>query len=134
MNVFTAAVTCYYFMLSTLATVGYGDYAPQSPGEKVISIIIMVIGVAFFSYIINNFNNIMKNYHIKLGYIDKIPELEEWMLSLSIFIIFLCINLLFIFYLIDKKKDRAMESQLVKSIYDHYNYFYGRYKLLTLSK
>jgi len=44
---------------------------------------IMVTGIAFFSYIINNFNSIMKNYYTKLGYINKTPELEEWMLSLS---------------------------------------------------
>jgi len=25
----------------------------------------------------------MKNYYTKLGYINKTPELEEWMLSLS---------------------------------------------------
>lgn len=43
----------------------------------------MVLGVAFFSYIINNFNDIMKNYSKKLGYIDKTPEVEEWLLSLS---------------------------------------------------
>jgi len=37
--------------MTTLATVGYGDFSPQTNYEKIIGIIIMILGIAFFSYI-----------------------------------------------------------------------------------
>lgn len=93
-NVLDSSIISYYFLLSTLATVGYGDYVPQTSRERLIAMIIMVTGIAFFSYVINNFNNIMKNYYTKLGHVNKIPELEEWMLSLSTFYFFKSLYLL----------------------------------------
>ena len=44
-------VMCCYFALTTLATVGYGDLTPQSNIEKVFGILIMILGIALFSYI-----------------------------------------------------------------------------------
>ena len=52
-------MTCFYFTISTLATVGYGDYTPKNSNERIVVIILMVAGVAFFSYIMNHFNNII---------------------------------------------------------------------------
>lgn len=44
-----------YFALTTLSTVGYGDYVPISSLEMISTVIVMLGGVAFFSYIMNNF-------------------------------------------------------------------------------
>lgn len=54
-------VSC-YFALTTLSTVGYGDYYPISNGERIYSILIMLAGVAFFSYIMGSFIAIISNY------------------------------------------------------------------------
>jgi potassium voltage-gated channel Eag-related subfamily H protein 8 len=43
----------------------------------------MTGGIAFFSYIISNFNEVLTNFHKKMGYIDKTQEVEEWILQLS---------------------------------------------------
>ena len=46
---------CCYFALTTLSTVGYGDLSPQSNVEKIVGIIIMILGIALFSYIMGKF-------------------------------------------------------------------------------
>jgi len=55
-------VLCCYFALTTLSTVGYGDLVPKNNAEKIIGIIIMILGIAFFSYIMGNFNDVLVNY------------------------------------------------------------------------
>ena len=54
--------TSCYFALTTLATVGYGDYYPISWIEQIVAVIVMLLGVAFFSYIIGNFIEIISSY------------------------------------------------------------------------
>jgi voltage-gated potassium channel len=43
-----------YFAFTSLSTVGFGDYYPVSDLERLISSIILLIGVAMFSYILGN--------------------------------------------------------------------------------
>jgi len=74
---------CCYFLLTTLATVGYGDYFAVNQIEKIVCIIIMVMGIAFFSYIMSNFVDILVNYDIKMGNIDRSSDLQIWLTSLS---------------------------------------------------
>ena len=47
-------ISC-YFIFTTLATVGFGDYTPKSDIERTIMILILLIGVATFSYIMGQF-------------------------------------------------------------------------------
>ena len=54
-------ISCYY-TLTTLATVGYGDYYPISDMERLIAVFLMLCGVAFFSYIMGSFIEIIANY------------------------------------------------------------------------
>jgi hypothetical protein len=77
-------VSC-YFALTTLSTVGYGDYYPISNLERIIAIFIMLCGVAFFSYIMGSFIAIISNYDQKMGVIDKGTELHNWMTLLTRF-------------------------------------------------
>ena len=41
----------FYFVIVTLATVGYGDVTPHTYAEKLISIILIVVGIFVFSTI-----------------------------------------------------------------------------------
>jgi len=77
-------VSCYY-ALTTLSTVGYGDYYPVSNIERIIAVIIMLGGVAFFSYIMGNFIEIISNYEKKMGVVDKSSELHTWLMNLTRF-------------------------------------------------
>jgi len=77
-------VSC-YFALSTLSTVGYGDYYPISNMERIVAIFIMLCGVAFFSYIMGSFIEIISNYEQKMGVVDKSMDLRNWMTLLTRF-------------------------------------------------
>ena len=53
-------VTSAYFAITTLSTVGYGDMYPISEMEKVVVVLVMLSGVAFFSYIMGNFISVIE--------------------------------------------------------------------------
>jgi hypothetical protein len=46
-----------YFILTTISTVGYGDYLPKNPSEYALLGIIMLLGVGVFAYIMGSFNS-----------------------------------------------------------------------------
>lgn len=77
-------VSC-YFALTTLSTVGYGDFYPVSNSERIICVIIMLGGVAFFSYIMGNFIEIISNYEKTMGGVDKTSDLHNWITLLTRF-------------------------------------------------
>ena len=62
-------ISCYY-ALTTLSTVGYGDFYPISNNERIFAVIIMLVGVMFFSYIMGNFIEIISTYEKKMGNVD----------------------------------------------------------------
>ena len=78
-------VVCSYFALTMLSTVGYGDYYPISNLEKQSAVVIMLCGVAFFSFIMGSFIEIISNYDKKMGSPDKMPDLNIWLISLQRF-------------------------------------------------
>lgn len=53
--------------------------------EKVLGIFLMILGIAFFSYIMQNFNEVLINYDKKMGFVDYGSELQVWLNSLSKF-------------------------------------------------
>ena len=44
-----------YFMLTTISTVGYGDYYPTSIGEKFLGIVFQIIGVTIIASVQSTF-------------------------------------------------------------------------------
>lgn len=71
--------------MTTLSTVGYGDYFPISNLERIMAVLVMLIGVAFFSYILGSFIEIISNYEKKMGVIDKGADLHNWFTFLTRF-------------------------------------------------
>jgi hypothetical protein len=53
MTMWEQLIICTYFMLSTLSTVGYGDFYPSSMSEKLFGILIQFGGVTIFSIVMN---------------------------------------------------------------------------------
>lgn len=49
-----------YFSMTTVAKIGYGDYYPQSDVEKIMTIMILFISMVFFSYVLEQFINILQ--------------------------------------------------------------------------
>lgn len=69
--IFDRMIICVYFVLTTLSTVGYGEMFPLSNTEKIFGISLMILGIAFFSYIMGNFNDVIVNYDKKMGIVDR---------------------------------------------------------------
>ena len=59
MSVTDRLVRSMYFMMTTLSTVGYGDYYPISSSEKIIGSLIQVMGVTLFAVVMNAFIEIV---------------------------------------------------------------------------
>ena len=72
-----------YFTLTTLSTVGYGDYLPVSDAEKLLCVAMMLGGVALFSYIMGDFIDLAANYNHTFGSPDKGDELAMWLVGLQ---------------------------------------------------
>jgi hypothetical protein len=52
----------WYYAITTLSTIGFGDFAPKSIIEKFIISFVMMLGVSVFSYIMGNFIEILMGY------------------------------------------------------------------------
>ena len=56
---FDLYIASFYYTLTTLTTVGYGDITPMNTNEVIVSSFFMFIGVLFYSYIIGLITTIM---------------------------------------------------------------------------
>ena len=54
--------TAFYFTVTTITTVGYGDISGTNTTERVICIFLMIIGVLFFSFSSGSLTQIISNY------------------------------------------------------------------------
>jgi VIT1/CCC1 family predicted Fe2+/Mn2+ transporter len=59
---FDRFITSCYYVITTLAVIGYGDLYPKTNIEKIIDMVIMILGVAFFTYIMGNFIKIVQAF------------------------------------------------------------------------
>ena len=51
-----------YFAFTTLSTVGFGDFAPRSDAERMIGVVILVVGVSVFSMFLGLLTEIIDKY------------------------------------------------------------------------
>ena len=51
-----------YFMMTTLTTVGYGDYLPLNVPEMAMLCLIMLLGTVVFSYVMGSVNEALEEY------------------------------------------------------------------------
>ena len=59
-----------YFAYTTLSTVGFGDFNPRSDFERLICIIILLLGVGIFALIMGNFLDIIDRFKM----LDEVIE------------------------------------------------------------
>jgi hypothetical protein len=55
-------LTSFYFTVTTITTVGYGDISGHTKAEKIFCILIMVIGVISFSFASGSLASVIQNY------------------------------------------------------------------------
>ena len=61
-DTYNRAIIMVYFTFTSLSTVGFGDYHPRSDSERIIIAIVLLFGVAIFSFVLGNFTEIMLSY------------------------------------------------------------------------
>ena len=74
----------WYYALTTLSTIGFGDMSPVTPQERLIGALLMMFGVANFSFIMSQFIEILLNYK-SLWEVGKHKDLSKWIALLSRF-------------------------------------------------
>ena len=61
-SAFRNTIVGLYFGFTTLSTVGFGDFAPRSDVERASGAVVLLAGVALFSYLMGNFIEILDEY------------------------------------------------------------------------
>ena len=56
---FTKFITMVYYTMTTLSTIGFGDYHPWSDEERLFQVILFISGVSIFSYLMGVFIEII---------------------------------------------------------------------------
>jgi len=105
-----------YYALTTLSTVGYGDFLPQNYAEKLLMSFILLIGVTIFSLIMNKLMDVMKDFK-DIGYTEGCNprDLAKWVGLLA------KIN-----------NGVPLRKDLVTSIEDFFDFYWANDRMRTL--
>ena len=75
-------VRIWYYAITTLSTIGFGDYSPKSVNEKILGCLVLLFGVAVFSIIMNNLMDIFRKVS-SLEDVGAPKDLSKWIAMLS---------------------------------------------------
>jgi hypothetical protein len=71
--------------MTTMSVIGYGDLYPITVTERLVSILILLIGYFFFSFIMGSFIEIIQNMKTEMGPEDRTFDLHNWITLLTRF-------------------------------------------------
>ena len=109
-------ISC-YFVLTALTTVGFGDINAQNDREKIFGIVIMLVGVAVFSYVMSEFSDQINIYNQTFGDVDKGSLLQNWL------------------HLLQKySKGKKFDKKLIFDIEQHFQFFWKNHRMLGVEK
>ncbi len=94
-------LTAYYWTITTLTTIGYGDITPEAPRQIIYVIIIELLGAGMYGLVIGNIANLIANIDVaKTQYKEKLDKINAFL------------------------KYRNIPSALQRKINDYYNYLW----------
>ena len=67
-----------YFALTSLSTVGFGDFYPLTNFERLLTAFVLLIGIMLFSYVLGELRFMMKRIRIMDSEIENIEQLERF--------------------------------------------------------
>jgi Na+-transporting NADH:ubiquinone oxidoreductase subunit NqrC len=67
----TKYITSFYFLLTTMTTVGYGDIVCISSIERIFHIILLAIGTLIYTFLVSKIGNILRNQSHEQIKLDK---------------------------------------------------------------
>lgn len=78
---FTIYISSIYFILTVLFTIGYGNIVAISNGEKIFVILIMIVGIGFFSYLMATLINVFAKKFSTIR--NQVEEKELFYIQIS---------------------------------------------------
>jgi hypothetical protein len=77
-------ITSLYWVITTLTTVGYGDYKGYTPEEYMFQMIIEFLGIGVFSFLMGSINGLVGSERKLQDIIDeRIEDIEQWLRKLE---------------------------------------------------
>ena len=73
----------WYYMMTTLLTIGYGDILPLSFCERILMIVILLVGLTNFSLILSGFVNLITEINEINSAHDLVTQVSNWMESIE---------------------------------------------------
>ena len=58
-------IVSFYYILTTITTVGYGDITPATITERVMCIFLFIFGVLFFSFSIGSLTSVLSSLNVR---------------------------------------------------------------------
>mmetsp|Transcript_1473 Transcript_1473/g.2589 ORF Transcript_1473/g.2589 Transcript_1473/m.2589 type:complete len:363 (-) Transcript_1473:1072-2160(-) len=84
LNDFKVYVTSLYWVITTLTTVGYGDYKGYTSVEYLFQMIVEFLGIGVFSYLMGSINNLVGSECTMQDIVDeRIEDIENWLRKLE---------------------------------------------------
>ena len=76
----SAYIRSYYWSITSLTTVGYGDIVPKQNAEYLYATFVMILGIAMYAVIIGNIANLLaQRDHTRIAYQEKIEKLKSYL-------------------------------------------------------
>lgn len=104
----------FYYAITTLSTIGFGDFSPKSTTEKLLGAVILMLGVAVFSIIMNKLMSIIVDFRS----IDKVGnhrDLSKWIAMLSKF-----------------NGGQPLSKEIISRIEDFFEYYWTNNRLVAM--
>lgn len=101
----------WYYALTTLSTIGYGDFSPQSVPERLIGSVVLMVGVGVNSFIMGQLIETLMSYKT-LNETGAPKDLSKWIALLSRF-----------------NNGNPLNKQLITKIEDFFDYKWGNDRL-----
>ena len=114
LEAFDVLVIVWYYGLTTLSTIGYGDFSPVSTTEKLIVAIILMFAVAIFSIIMGNFIEILMARN-NLEATGNHKDLSKWIALLTKF-----------------NDQKPLARDLIVKIEDFFDFYWDNNPLMAL--
>ena len=95
-------VTAFYWVITTVTTVGYGDYRGYTSQEFTFQMLIEFMGIGIFSFLMNSINKLFDTEIELLEIIDKrMDDIETWLREL------------------EKRRNRTIPKQMFDSVIEY---------------
>jgi hypothetical protein len=84
-STFDAWVTCFYWAVTTMSTIGYGDISPQTTPERLLGCVLMVMACSCFAWITGSITSIMTIKPLcEARFDDLLGDIESFMSTVRV--------------------------------------------------